>query len=90
MAWIRQKTEPESGSTPGPSQEAPQAAAKTAPTRETKKMVDTIVNIGQSVQIKGELKGNEELTIVMVTHDDNIAAQADRIIKLKDGLVVQS
>jgi cytoskeletal protein CcmA (bactofilin family) len=63
MAWIRQKTEPESGSTPGPSPQAPKAAATTAPQRESKKMVDSIVNIGQSVQIKGELKGNEDLTI---------------------------
>ena len=62
MAWIRQKTEPERGSAPGPSTEAPRAAVPTAPKRESKQM-DNIVNIGQSVQIKGELKGNEDLTI---------------------------
>ena len=31
--------------------------------RETTRMVDKIVNIGQSIQIKGELTGNEDLTI---------------------------
>ena len=33
------------------------------------------------------LRETKQLTIVMVTHADSIAAQADRIIRLKDGLV---
>lgn len=36
------------------------------------------------------LSETKQLTIVMVTHADSIAAQADRIIRLKDGLVAQS
>jgi len=62
MAWIRQKPEPEDSAPPVKPAETPHAAAPAAPRRESKKM-ETIVNIGQSVQIKGELKGNEDLTI---------------------------
>jgi len=62
MAWIRQKPESEEKTAPKQTAETPQAAVQAAPRRETRKM-ETIVNIGQSVQIKGELKGNEDLTI---------------------------
>ena len=34
-----------------------------------------------------ELQRNENLTIVMVTHDESIAAEADHIVKLEDGRV---
>jgi len=63
MAWIRQKSEPESGSNQ-PTSTAPEATRPTtpAPRRESNSM-EKIVNIGQSVQIKGELTGNEDLTI---------------------------
>lgn len=62
MAWMRPKSEPEqerpaSKPTPAP----PKAAA--APERKRESRMETIVNIGQSVQIKGELTGNEDLTI---------------------------
>ena len=33
------------------------------------------------------LATQEEQTIVMVTHDSNVAAQADRLVRLRDGLV---
>jgi putative ABC transport system ATP-binding protein len=33
------------------------------------------------------LATQEEQTIVMVTHDANVAAQADRLVRLRDGLV---
>jgi putative ABC transport system ATP-binding protein len=33
------------------------------------------------------LATREEQTIVMVTHDANVAAQADRLVRLRDGLV---
>jgi putative ABC transport system ATP-binding protein len=33
------------------------------------------------------LATHEEQTIVMVTHDSNVAAQADRLVRLRDGLV---
>lgn len=62
MSWIRQKPEPERGGAESPSPVVSKAAATAAPKRESSKM-ETIVNIGQSVQIKGELKGNEDLTI---------------------------
>ena len=62
MAWIRQKPEPEESTPPKRTAETPHSAAQAAPRRETKNM-EKIVNIGQSVQIKGELKGNEDLTI---------------------------
>ena len=32
------------------------------------------------------LATQEEQTIVMVTHDSNVAAQADRLVRLRDGL----
>ena len=64
MAWMRQpksESEPESGTTHKPAPAASPSATPT-PRRETKDM-ENVVNIGQSVQIKGELSGNEDLTI---------------------------
>ncbi len=61
MAWMRQKTEHGGEVNAAESPRAPGPAAP-APKRERKHM-ETIVNIGQSVQIKGELTGNEDLTI---------------------------
>ena len=49
MAWIRQKSEGEHPPAPAPGRE--------------KNRMEMLVNIGQSVQIKGELTGNEDLTI---------------------------
>ena len=59
MAWMRHKSEPEPDSTDQPS--VPPQTEASAPRRERK--MEQIVNIGQSVQIKGELTGNEDLTI---------------------------
>jgi len=61
MAWSWQKTDQQGNTAPEPTPEAPRPAAA-APKREKSKM-EKIVNIGQSVQIKGELNGNEDLTI---------------------------
>lgn len=65
MAWMRNKSEPDprpatSNRIPEPSAPPQTTAAPAA--RETRPM-DKLVNIGQSVQIKGELTGNEDLTI---------------------------
>lgn len=61
MAWKRQRPEPR-----GPAAATPRSAVPVAPPqsrRETGMESKNIVNIGQSVQIKGELAGNEDLTI---------------------------
>jgi lipoprotein-releasing system ATP-binding protein len=43
---------------------------------------------GQEIlEILRSLNEEQNLTIVMVTHDESIAADADRTIRLKDGLV---
>lgn len=60
MAWMRQKSEPEQPPVSSPPQQAQKAAP--AAQRESR-MEKQIVNIGQSVEIKGELTGNEDLTI---------------------------
>jgi putative ABC transport system ATP-binding protein len=39
------------------------------------------------IAILKELHKNKRLTIVMVTHDDAIAKEADRIIKVRDGMI---
>ena len=59
MGWMK-KMEPDIGSTPTASTENPRSTDRT-PKRESR--MEKIVNIGQSVQIKGELTGNEDLTI---------------------------
>jgi len=62
MAWMRQqKSETEDSASDRPAAvSTPSTPAKT-PGRETR--MEKLVNIGQSVQIKGELTGNEDLTI---------------------------
>ena len=60
MAWIKQRPVTEKGSETAPSDETPRAVAH-APVRE--RSMESIVNIGQSVEIKGTLPGNEDLTI---------------------------
>ena len=60
MAWIKQRPVGEKGSATAPSDVAPRSAAHT-PVRE--RNMESIVNIGQSVEIKGTLTGNEDLTI---------------------------
>ena len=44
-------------------------------------------NGGDVLDTLMQLNEDEKLTIVMVTHDDSIAAQADSVIRLKNGLV---
>lgn len=64
MAWMKQKSETASGPQTTTSRETPQRPTASAPAapRESRK-TESLVNIGQSVEIKGELTGNEDLTI---------------------------
>jgi cytoskeletal protein CcmA (bactofilin family) len=62
MAWSWQKTDQQGKPPSAAPPDAPRPAAAAPKKRETTKM-EKIVNIGQSVQIKGELTGNEDLTI---------------------------
>jgi cytoskeletal protein CcmA (bactofilin family) len=70
MAWLGKKDEPEIRQ-PEPDPRATAAMRQPAappvpppmPPKAEKLMVDKIVHIGQSVYIKGELSGNEDLTI---------------------------
>jgi len=63
MAWIRQqKPESEREMTPSPSMPEPaRSVAPPSPRRE--RTQEAVVNIGQSVEIRGTLTGNEDLTI---------------------------
>jgi len=40
------------------------------------------------IELLKNLNKKKNLTIVMVTHDDEIAKNSDRIIKLKDGMII--
>ena len=61
MAWMRQKSEPENTVSEQPAAATPPSTSAPTPARETR--MEKLVNIGQSVTIKGELTGNEDLTI---------------------------
>lgn len=41
------------------------------------------------VQLLRQLNGEQGLTVVLVTHDDEVASQADRIIRLQDGRLLE-
>jgi cytoskeletal protein CcmA (bactofilin family) len=58
MAWMKRREE----SDPTPARETARPARAAPPTTKEATM-DPHVNIGQSIQIKGELTGNEDLTI---------------------------
>ena len=81
MTWMRHKSDPERGAAEPAPAASPQTSAP-APERETNTM-ELIVNIGQSVQIKGELNGNEDLTIdgmidgKIVVRDHNLTIGAN-------------
>jgi len=61
MAWMRQKPESEGAANEQPAAATPPNTPAPRSGRETR--MEKLVNIGQSVQIKGELTGNEDLTI---------------------------
>jgi len=58
---MRQKSEPESTASDRPTVTKPPTTPAATSGRETR--MEKLVNIGQSVQIRGELTGNEDLTI---------------------------
>ncbi len=63
MAWIRQqKPEPERVTSPSPSMPEPARSVAPPPPRRERSQ-EALVNIGQSVEIRGTLTGNEDLTI---------------------------
>ena len=65
MAWMKQK--PETGTGPQtqtpPQAKSVESARSSAPVTPRESKMESLVNIGQSVEIKGELTGNEDLTI---------------------------
>ena len=66
MAWMRNKSDPEPRPATTPRTQEPTAPApptSAAPAARENRAMDKVVNIGQSVHIKGELRGNEDLTI---------------------------
>ena len=46
---------------------------------------------GSTVEIMGILKDlhKEGRTVIIITHDNDIAAQAERVIRIKDGHIVE-
>lgn len=42
-------------------------------------------NAGEVLDLIGQLQHERNLTVIMVTHDANVSARADRIIRMRDG-----
>jgi putative ABC transport system ATP-binding protein len=45
-------------------------------------------NAGEILQLLAGLRDDREMTIMLATHDPQVAARADRLIRLRDGAVV--
>jgi putative ABC transport system ATP-binding protein len=43
---------------------------------------------GEILQLLGSLRDQHQMTVVMATHDQQVAAQAQRLIRLRDGAIV--
>jgi putative ABC transport system ATP-binding protein len=44
-------------------------------------------NAGEVLDLIDEMRGEEQLTVVLVTHDPDVSTRADRIIRLRDGML---
>ena len=47
-------------------------------------------SVTRVLDLMGRLRDREEVTVVVVTHDDHVAAAADRIIHMEDGRVADA
>jgi putative ABC transport system ATP-binding protein len=45
-------------------------------------------NAGEILRLIGELRGRHPMTVIIATHDPQVAAYGDRMIRLRDGAVV--
>ena len=45
-------------------------------------------NASEILQLLGSLRAEHQMTVVMATHDQQVAARAERLIRLRDGAVV--
>jgi len=45
-------------------------------------------NASEILQLLGSLRAQHQMTVIMATHDQQVAAQAQRLIRLRDGAVV--
>lgn len=43
--------------------------------------------VGRVLELLDQLRSRQEVTVVVVTHDDHVAAAADRVVHLRDGRV---
>ena len=48
------------------------------------------LDMENSIKIVKDLKKKKELTILLISHNEAIASQMDRIIKIKDGKIDES
>jgi putative ABC transport system ATP-binding protein len=48
------------------------------------------VNGGEIMALLSDLNHNQGVTLVLVTHDSEVAAHASRIVRLRDGLIVET
>src|ERR1019366_6706347 len=57
--------------------------------RHTRLVSDWSSDVCSSDLILKKLNAEEGITIILVTHDDHVARHAQRIIRIKDGVIVE-